>query len=509
MRQIAIIGGGLTGLSAAYYLGKEKPEWQIDVYEKDAYWGGKIQTKKVDGYMVELGPDSYLGRKTEMTDLIHQLGLGNTLVSNATGQAYVYDRGAVHPIPGGSIMGIPTEVMPFVKASLISWPGKIRAGFDIFKGPYPVDANGDVSIGDFFLYHLGQEMMDKLIEPLLSGIYGGDIYKISILSTFPHFLQVEQKYGNMLKGMLAAKLAHTKKGVVPGAPGSEPGKKMGEPQNGESHDHSGYKAPTRDEKTTHSRRDQSLQTGMFRQFKGGLASVIDAILEQMPDNVHLHANAYVENLTKEMAEDDRETYIFWVNGEKKVAHEVVICTPPRAYKEWFKEDAAFDCLRQMDQTSCAIAIMAFDKKTFDGNIKGSGLLVTRKTDTPITACTNISEKWPQTTPSDKIVLRVFIGKPKDNTVVTHETDDLQKIAVKEIQRILGFTTEPLWVELNRIVGGMPQYYVGHRAHVKDLRAHITKEYPYLHLIGTPFDGIGIPDGVKQAKELVQMIVHRQ
>ena len=217
---VTIVGGGLTGLTAAYYLGHAKPDWNITLYEQAPRFGGKIQTQRVDDFVVELGPDSYLGRKTEMTDLIYDLGLGDTLVSNETGQAFVYDKGSIHPIPGGSIMGIPTEMMPFVKATLISWPGKLRAGLDYFKKPYQLDKNGDVSIGHFFKYHLGQEMMDKLIEPLLAGIYGGDIYKISLLSTFPHFIQVEQKYGNMVKGMMAAKMGHSKAGVTKAAKGA-------------------------------------------------------------------------------------------------------------------------------------------------------------------------------------------------------------------------------------------------------------------------------------------------
>ncbi|MBF1763126.1 MAG: protoporphyrinogen oxidase, partial [Veillonella sp.] len=217
---VTIVGGGLTGLTAAYYLGHAKPEWNITLYEQAPRFGGKIQTQRVDDFVVELGPDSYLGRKTEMTDLVHDLGLGDTLVSNETGQAFVYDEGSIHPIPGGSIMGIPTEMMPFVKATLISWYGKLRAGLDYFKKPYQLDKNGDVSIGHFFQYHLGQEMMDKLIEPLLAGIYGGDIYKISLLSTFPHFIQVEQKYGNMVKGMMAAKMGHSKAGVSKAAKGA-------------------------------------------------------------------------------------------------------------------------------------------------------------------------------------------------------------------------------------------------------------------------------------------------
>ena len=533
---VTIVGGGLTGLTAAYYLGHAKPDWNIILYEQAPRFGGKIQTQRVDDFVVELGPDSYLGRKTEMTDLIYDLGLGDTLVSNETGQAFVYDKGSIHPIPGGSIMGIPTEMMPFVKATLISWPGKLRAGLDYFKKPYQLDKNGDVSIGHFFKYHLGQEMMDKLIEPLLAGIYGGDIYKISLLSTFPHFIQVEQKYGNMVKGMMAAKMGHSKAGVTKAAKGAvaegdvpRAGKGTMTDRQFESHEAKSTKAQA----DMASRKGTAAQSGMFRQLTGGLESVITAIVEAMPSNVTLYTSTlvsdirytdgqYVLDIVKQDFEDcncngqlishecsDVESSLVKeTTGNSVTAHtdQVIICTPPATYNQWFKDDEGFDFLRSMEQSSCAIAIMAFDKATFNGDLKGSGLLITRNTDTPLTACTILNQKWPQTTPDDKIVLRVFIGKP-GNDVVEHLNDEeLSELAVKEIQRIMSFSTRPEWVRINRLIHCMPQYNVGHRAGIKAVREHVAKHYPNLHLIGTPFDGIGIPDGVKQAKELVQSIV---
>ena len=569
---VTIVGGGLTGLTAAYYLGRAKPDWTITLYEQAPRFGGKIQTQRVDDFVVELGPDSYLGRKTEMTDLVYDLGLGDTLVSNETGQAFVYDKGSIHPIPGGSIMGIPTEMMPFVKATLISWPGKLRAGLDYFKKPYQLDKNGDVSIGHFFQYHLGQEMMDKLIEPLLAGIYGGDIYKISLLSTFPHFIQVEQKYGNMVKGMMAAKMGHSKAGVTKAAKGAiaegdvpRAGKGTMTDRQFESHEakssqarsigdnaHSTSNATnsslqqqtTKSQVDMASRKGTAAQSGMFRQLTGGLESVITAIVEAMPSNVHLYTGTLVSNIRYvegmyaidvENSGNDacgcqshsKSIRTASINAENRVeasdsttdsaievlldkapamADHVIIATPPATYNQWFKDDEGFDFLRSMEQSSCAIAIMAFDKATFDGDLKGSGLLITRNTDTPLTACTILNQKWPQTTPDDKIVLRVFIGKPGNDVVEYLNDKELSELAVKEIQRIMNFAAQPEWVRINRLIHCMPQYNVGHRAGITAVREHVAKHYPNLHLIGTPFDGIGIPDGVKQAKELVQSIV---
>lgn len=551
---VTIVGGGLTGLTAAYYLGHAKPEWNITLYEQAPRFGGKIQTQRVDDFVVELGPDSYLGRKTEMTDLVHDLGLGDTLVSNETGQAFVYDEGSIHPIPGGSIMGIPTEMMPFVKATLISWSGKLRAGLDYFKKPYKLDENGDVSIGHFFQYHLGQEMMDKLIEPLLAGIYGGDIYKISLLSTFPHFIQVEQKYGNMVKGMMAAKMGHSKAGVSKAAKGAvaegdvpRAGKGIMTDRQFESHEakssqtastnnssnSSGHATNTSPHRQTSkvqadmaSRKGTAAQSGMFRQLTGGLESVITAIVDAMPSNVHLYTGTLVSNIRYVegmyaidvvnsvnnacgcQSTTDSATEVL-LDKAPAIADHVIISTPPATYTQWFKADAGFDFLRSMEQSSCAIAIMAFDKSTFDGDLKGSGLLITRKTDTPLTACTILNQKWPQTTPDDKVVLRVFIGKPGNDVVEQYSDDELSELAVEEIQNIMRFSAKPEWVRINRLIHCMPQYNVGHRAGVKAVREHVAENYPNLHLIGTPFDGIGIPDGVKQAKELVQTLVNEK
>ena len=293
-----------------------------------------------------------------------------------------------------------------------------------------------------------------------------------------------------------------------------------------------------------SRKGTAAQSGMFRQLTGGLESVITAIVDVMPSNVHLHTGTLVSNIRYvegmyaidvENSGNDacgcqshsKSIRTASINAENRVeasdsttdsaievlldkapamADHVIIATPPATYTQWFKDDAGFDFLRSMEQSSCAIAIMAFDKATFDGELKGSGLLITRNTDTPLTACTILNQKWPQTTPDDKIVLRVFIGKP-GNDVVEHLNDEeLSELAIKEIQRIMSFSTQPEWVRINRLIHCMPQYNVGHRAGITAVREHVTKHYPNLHLIGTPFDGIGIPDGVKQAKELVQSIV---
>ena len=450
--KVAIIGGGLTGLSAAYYMGKAFPNWDIHVLESLNRWGGKVQTKRRDGYVVEVGPDSYLARKTSMTDLVQELGLGDTLVRNATGESYIYHQGQMKPIPGGSIIGIPTEFLPFAMSSLLSWFGKLRAGLDIFKKPYP--GNEDMSIDAFFRYHLGDELVNLLIEPLLSGIYGGDLKRLSLLGTFPEFRQLEQKHGNLVKGMMAMQGMRKQSGAA--------------------------------------------TEGQFAQLTGGLESLVDALVEQMPKNVSLRTSTEV----LEASYTDKLYTVQTQNGTDSYDR-LVITTPPKAYEKFFVGDEKFEDLRHMEQSSCAIVIMSLSKLAFTKPLQGTGFVITRSTETPLTACTYISSKWPQTTPQDKVVLRVFLGKPTDSTVDTHSEEELCELALSEIRNILKFTGNPEWMEVVRLQKSMPQYEVGHKERVATLMDHVQEHYPGLALIGTPFKGVGMPDGIKQAYEMVE------
>ena len=450
--KVAIIGGGLTGLSAAYYMGKAFPNWDIHVLESSNRWGGKVQTKRRDDYVVEVGPDSYLARKTSMTDLVKELGLGDTLVRNATGESYIYHQGQMKPIPGGSIIGIPTEFLPFAMSSLLSWFGKLRAGLDIFKKPYP--GNEDMSIDVFFRYHLGDELVNLLIEPLLSGIYGGDLKRLSLLGTFPEFRQLEQKHGNLVKGMMAMQGMRKQSGAA--------------------------------------------TEGQFAQLTGGLESLVDALVEQMPKNVSLYTSTEV----LEASYTDERYTVQTQNGTDSYGR-LVITTPPKAYENFFVGDEKFEDLRHMEQSSCAIVIMSLPKSAFTKPLQGTGFVITRSTETPLTACTYISSKWPQTTPQDKVVLRVFLGKPTDSTVDTHSEEELCELALSEIRNILKFTGNPEWMEVVRLQKSMPQYEVGHKDRIATIMEHVAQNYPGLALIGTPFKGVGMPDGIKQAYELVE------
>ena len=254
-KKVAIIGAGITGLSSAYYLKHYKPDIDVTIFEATNRPGGKIQTYRKDGYTIELGPESYLGRKTIMTDIAKDIGLEDDLITNETGQSYIFAKNKLYPIPGGSIMGIPTDIKPFLKTRLISPIGKLRAGLDLVIPPIKIE--DDISVGAFFRRRLGNEVLENLIEPLMGGIYGTDIDRLSLMSTFPNFKEQEEKYGSLIKGMQHEKAERIKKRqLYPGAP-----------------------------------------KGQFKQFRHGLSSFIEALAKNVQDKgVKMKYQTHVEDI---------------------------------------------------------------------------------------------------------------------------------------------------------------------------------------------------------------------
>lgn len=451
-KRVAIIGAGITGLSAAHYLKKNDPNIEIDILEKQNRVGGKIKTYQKNGYTIELGPESYLGRKTIMTELANELGLEEDLVTNQTGQSYIYSHNKLYPIPGGSILGVPTELKPFLKTNLISPVGKLRAGLDYFL---PVkQMHTDISIGHFFRQRLGNEVLENLIEPLMAGIYGANIDRLSLKSTFPHFKEQEEREGSLIKGMIAQKAK------------SNAGKKI-----------------------------TVKPKGQFKQFRSGLESFVNALKEDLlAKGVNIKLNADVQN----MYQENNQSFID-VNSTKEVYDGVIITTPHQHFVKWFEDDLKLDYFNYMPSTSVATVVMAFDKDQVVNDKDGTGFVIARTSDTEITACTWTNKKWPHTTPEGKVLLRAYLGRPGSNIIRHKDEEQLKNVALNDLNKIMTIKGEPEFYIVTKMPHSMPQYEVGHIDRVRDIQNHIEKNYHNLILTGASFDAVGLPDCVQMAK----------
>ncbi|MFC7321161.1 protoporphyrinogen oxidase [Halobacillus campisalis] len=457
-KKVVIIGGGISGLTAAYYLQKDKREKQlpldIKLYEASGHLGGKIETVKRDGFTIERGPDSFLERKKSAGRLAREVGLEDQMVPNGTGQAYILVKEKLHKMPSGSFMGVPTRIRPFLFSSLFSPAGKARAAMDLVKSKKQIEH--DQSLGLFFRRRLGNQVVENLIEPLLSGIYAGDIDELSLQSTFPNFYDLEQEYGSLIKGL--------RKTV------SKPPKNKPKPS-------------------------------MFRTFENGLSSLVEAVEEQLSPGV-VQVNTGVDHIERK-----GDTYhLLLSDGTADKADAVIIAAPYFAAQRMLSQYEFMNKLKEMKATSVANVAMAFDAAAISKDIDGTGFVVSRNSKFRITACTWTHKKWPHSTPEGKVMLRCYVGKPDDQEVVNLTDEEITEIALHDLSQIMDINTQPDFSVVTRWHDSMPQYAVGHKDRLQEVTDHLERELPGIYLAGGSYRGIGLPDCIDQGEVAVEQVL---
>lgn len=457
-RHIVIVGSGITGLSAAFYLQKEIKErdlpWKITLLESEARLGGKMQTEVRDGFIMERGPDSFLGRKKSATSLIEELGLSHELVRNKGKQSYILHRNRLVPMPEGTMMGIPSKWAPFAFTPLISFPGKVRAAADLVLPRSKQLKKEDLSIGAFFRYRFGNEVVERIIEPLLSGIYAGNIDEMSLQSLFPQFLQLGEKYRSMMIGM-----------------------KRSQPR----------------------RKKEDQPKGAFLTLKSGLHTMVEELEKQLSNVKILKRTALMK------IEKGDEGYRLWLSDGSSLAADAVAMTVP--HQVVYEALGRHSFLKPLHghPTSVATIILAFDEKDAPLKIDGSGFLIPRGEDYTITACTWTHKKWPHTAPPGKALLRCYIGRAGDESGLDKSDEEMVELVIEELKRITPIG-KPEFACVTRWPKGMPQFAVGHQAWLKKVRKGMAQHFPGIFLAGSAYDGFGIPDCIEQGKKLVPQVI---
>ncbi len=458
MRRVVIIGGGITGLSAAYTLQRQVQALGAPVdfrlIEKDNRLGGKLLTDKVDGFVLEGGPDCFVAEKQSVFELSARLGItGRLLPSNEENKGtFVLSGGRLHALPEGLMLMVPTRIAPFLRSPLMSWSGKLRMCLDLVIPPRGGEA--DESLSSFVTRRLGREALDKIAEPLIGGIHAGDSEQMSLKASFPRFIQLERQYGSLIRAMLAARK-----------------KRPAEPTGA------------------------SPRRTYFMSFAGGMGELPTTLAEHL-DPQRILLGHRVTRLTKKAPAPGPGGYVVEVEGREPIeADALIVATLANDAAGLLREvdEAASRRLGEISLASSATVSLAYRRSDITRRLEGFGFVIPRSEGRRIMAVTYSSSKWDHRVPSEEYaLLRVFVGGALNQQLVTLDDADLISIVRQELEDILGLRARPLFTRIYRWVKGMSQYTLGHLERMAFIEERAAR-HPGLFLAGGSYRGVGVPD----------------
>ncbi|MGC8684554.1 MAG: protoporphyrinogen oxidase [bacterium] len=466
-RSVVIIGAGISGLTAAYRLNRIKVQSGIDlnitVVEKSDYIGGTIRTEHVNGFVIEAGPDCFFVEKPYAGMLVKELGLSDRLIgtNNENQGTFVLWNNKLHRLPEGVILMIPTKFMPFVTSSLFSFFGKIRMGMELFV---PRRTDGvDESLSEFTIRRFGKEALDRIAEPLVAGVHAGDPDTMSVKSSFPRFVDMEQKYGSLIRGMIKARAA------------------MRATTGGHSN-------------------------SMFMTMKDGLKELTDALKKNSPD-VDFKMGVKALSIQRKKNNDEPPYYITLSNGELLVADGIILATPAYVSAELvspINKDLS-ELLLSIPYVSTATISLAYKKENFNHRLKGFGFVVPKKENRHIMAATWTSSKFSYRAPDDAVLIRCFIGGAWNQKIVFESDETIIDIIKTELGEIMGISSEPIFTRIYRWEKAMPQYTIGHGSRIKTIE-QLLGGIGNIQVCGSAYNGIGISDCINSGNLAAQNLL---
>jgi len=457
MKRIAVVGGGISGLAAAFALQREQDGGaQLDyvIFESSDRFGGVIRTERVNDCLVEAGPDSFLTEKPWAADLCRELGLGDELISSndAERKTYLLIKGCLVAIPDGLMFMVPTRIVPVFLSPLFSWPAKLRILREWFYRPGR--NHSDVTVADFVQRHYGREMVERVADPLLSGVYGGSADELSVQSVLPRFVEMEASHGSLAKAMLKARKRHQATSPVP----------------------------------------------LFTSLKMGMQQLVDAVVARIPPAAR-ELRVAVESVKQEYGK-----WLVVAEDRTQEFDAVIMATPAySAAKLLGKASEMAGELGAIGYSSSVTVILGYDQTVRAKLPPGFGFLVPRSEGRRILATTFVHHKFPLRAPENVALIRCFLGGTRDAAILQYSEDEIRSMVYRELEEILGIRAQPLFTRVYKWPGAMAQYNVGHSARTARIR-DLVGQMPGLALAGNAYSGIGVPDCVRSGTEAAGKIL---
>jgi len=465
-KQVAIIGGGITGLACTYFLQEASRARNLPLrchlIEASHRFGGKLITEQADGFIFEGGADSFITTKPWGVSLCRRLRLPLTPTNPVEKAIYIVSNGRLVPLPIGMNLMIPSRVRPFLFSPLVSLAGKMRMGLDLFI-PRPIRcataAPQDESIGAFVRRRLGEEAVHQLAEPLLAGIYAGDVERLSIMATFPQFPELEQTHGSLIWGLLM-------------------------------------------QRWDRARKPKDEEMSLFVRPEGGVGHLAQALCDQL-DPTWLRPESSVVGLKQRPGGYEVEMG----DGAVIAADAVVATVHTHAVADWVAawDIPLADLLRRIQYVSTASVSMGFRKEDVRRPLDGFGFVVPRREGQPILAATWSSTKFPNSAPAGYVLIRAFLGGAHQEHRVDQDDAAILADVRASLQSLLGITAKPVVHRIFRWYKAHPQYHVGHLSLVAEIKKSAAL-HPGFYLTGSPYHGVGIPDCIHQAEQTANKLI---
>ncbi len=443
---LIIVGGGLTGLTAAFRA--QQRGWKFLLLEASDRLGGSLETLHADGLLQELGAESMVTAKPWGKDLILELGLGDQLVSPQPEfhKTMIVRGGKLVPIPEGLRLLAPSQWIPFLRSPAVSWLGKLRMGLEFFVKPRP--DSSDESLASFVRRRLGKEALERIAQPMVAGIYTADPETLSMRATLPQFLEYERKYGSVCRGLLLSPEARASRGP---------------------------------------------RYHLFNSLKGGFGQLIQALRNRLPAE-NLRCGRPVGHI--------RPLEGGWqVDGE--TAPRLLLAAPTYAMADLLRpfDAPAASLLQKQRYLSSATVNLSYPLAAADASTRGYGFVVPAVEGRDILACTFSHRKYPGRTPADTALLRAYVGGAARPEAMAWSDAEMVARSHLELSRLLNIGEPPVSAVVKRYVRAMPLYRVGHLEWLSTLEDTLGR-WPGLGWAGNVYRGVGIPDCVRSANEAV-------
>jgi len=490
--RIAIIGGGIAGLAAAYELEKARaanPALSYTLFESRSRLGGSLASEVVDGCVLERGPDSFLTEKPAAAELARELGLGGDLIpsNDADRKTWIAVGNRLVPLPDGLMFLIPTKLLPTALTPLFSLRTKVRMAMELLHPPRP--SQGDESVAALVERHFGPEAVDRLADPLLSGIYGGDAAQLSARTVLPRLVEMEVQYGSLTRGMLAAhKKMRAAMAAKAHAAAGQPEQDRLKPMGGQA---AGSGAGPR---------------GIFTGLRGGMQQMVDTLVARL-DPLAIRLDTPVSAL-----ERTGPGWQIAAGGDRENYDAVIVASPAWAAGALL---AAADAqlgleLESIPYSSSITVNLVYDEAKLGKLPDGFGFLVPASSGRAMLACTFAHRKFLGRTAPGKAVLRAFLGGMRNEALIAEPDNVLMATVRRELSEILGARVigpqiEPEFAQVTRWQRAMAQYAVGHQERMTRIKERVAA-LPGLKLAGNAYDGIGIPDCIRLGRTAARELV---